>query len=59
MVDDEVCGVFYENQLVQKYNEIYDGDMEHCIPYTWEEFQNRDKKERMLESIFFLFAPLM
>lgn len=59
MVDDEVCGVFYENQLVQKYNAIYDQDIENCIPYTWEHFRERNKKERVLESIFLPFAPLM
>lgn len=59
MVDDEVCGVFYENQLVQKYNAIYDQDIESCIPYTWEHFKERNKKERVLESIFLPFAPLM
>ena len=59
MVDDEVCGVFYENDLVQKYNHIYDGDIHNCSPYTWEEFRNRDRKERIMESIFLPFAPLM
>lgn len=59
MVDDEVCGVFYENQLVQKYNQIYDKDITDCTPYTWEAFQNRDRKERLMESIFLPFAPLM
>ena len=59
MVDDEVCGVFYENQLVQQYTNIYDEDIAHCIPYTWELFQSRSKKERFMESIFLPFAPLM
>ena len=59
MVDDEVCGVFYENSLVQKYNKIYDKDILECIPYTWKDFQERSRKERALESIFLPFAPLM
>lgn len=59
MVDDEVCGVFYENQLVERYNQIYDKDITDTTPYTWEEFQKRGIKERFMESIFFLFAPLM
>lgn len=59
MVDDEVCGVFYENEPVQRYNQIYEEDITHCTPHTWEVFQKRGRKERMLESIFFLFAPLM
>ena len=59
MVDDEVCGVFYENELVQTYNDIYDRDIKDCIPYTWEQFSTRDQKERIAESIFLPFAPLM
>ena len=59
MVDDEVCGVFYENQLVKTYNDIYCKDIADCIPYTWEEFVKRGRKERIMESIFLPFAPLM
>ena len=59
MVDDEVCGVFYENSLVQKYNKIYDKDILECIPYTWKDFQERSRKEKALESVFLPFAPLM
>lgn len=59
MVDDEVCGVFYENELVSKYNCIYEKDIQQCKPYTWEQFLNRSKKEKLMESIFFPFAPLM
>ena len=59
MVDDEVCGVFYENQLVQRYNKIYDYDILECDSYTWDVFRGRDRKERILESIFLPFAPLM
>lgn len=59
MVDDEVCGVFYENMLVHRYNQIYDKDILSCIPYTWEQFRKRGRKERVMESIFLPFAPLM
>lgn len=59
MVDDEVCGVFYENPLVQKYDQIYDQDILSCTPYTWEQFQSRSRNERFLESVFLPFAPLM
>lgn len=59
MVDDEVCGVFYENELVKTYNEIYNRDIEACTPYTWEDFQKRGRKEKLLESVFLPFAPLM
>ncbi len=59
MVDDEVCGVFYSNALVQRYGDIFEKDKTACIPYTWEQFQGRGQKEKILESIFLLFAPLM
>lgn len=58
-VDDEVCGVFYANDIVSRYDRIYDQDIESCDPYTWEQFSNRGTKERLSESIFLLFAPLM
>ena len=58
-VDDEVCGVFYANDTVSRYDRIYDQDIESCDPYTWEQFSSRGTKERLSESIFLLFAPLM
>ena len=59
MVDDEVCGVFYPNELVERYTEIYDEDITHCTEYTLQEFQQRSGKERFMEGIFLPFAPLM
>ena len=59
MVDDEVCGVFYHNQMVEQYRKIYEEDIQHCKPYTYEDFVTRSNKERFLESFFVLFAPLM
>ncbi len=58
-VDDEICGVFYQNDLVSNYIQTYYEDLKHTKPYTYDMFMNRSKKERVLESIFFLFAPLM
>ena len=54
-----MCGVFYANDIVSRYDRIYDQDIESCDPYTWEQFSNRGTKERLSESIFLLFAPLM
>lgn len=59
MIDDEICGVFYDNALVWKYNEIYQKDISHCEQYTLSEFKNRGRFEKMKESFFLLFAPLM
>ena len=58
-VDDEICGVFYANALVGRYLDIFDRDLDSCTPYTLEEFETRSRKERIMESIFLLFAPLM
>ena len=58
-VDDEVCGVFYPNLMVQQYSSIYDNDITNCREYTWEQFKSRSTFQRFKESIFLLFAPLM
>ena len=58
-VDDEVCGVFYENTMVRQYKEIFEKDILSCDEYTSLQFIGRSRKERVLESIFLLFAPLM
>ena len=59
MVDDEICGVFYNNDLVEEYIRIYEEDLTHCDLYSCREFQNRSTKEKFLEEIFLPFAPLM
>ena len=58
MVDDEVCGVFYDNELVNRYLKIFKEDLIKTRPYTYQEFINRSTKEKLMESIFVLFAPL-
>lgn len=59
MVDDEVCGVFYSNKMVTEYLKIYNKDIENCTIYTYNQFKERGQKERLLESLFLMFAPLM
>lgn len=59
MVDDEVCGVFYNNQMVKQYQEIFLHDTTNCDPYTYENFTSRSRSERFWERFFVLFAPLM
>ena len=59
MVDDEICGIFYENSFVQSYSQIYDEDIQNCIPYTLDEYNCRSTKEKLMEGFFLLFAPLM
>lgn len=58
MVDDEVCGVFYDNAFVREYERLFDRDIESCDPYTWKQFRRRGRKEKAMEGIFLLFAPL-
>ena len=58
-VDDEICGVFYQNDFVAEYSHIYDEDLKHCDEYTYGDFESRSNKEKCLESFFLLFAPLM
>ena len=59
MVDDEVCGVFYSNDIVARYSGIYDEDIKNCDVYTREQFESRSWQERFWESFFQMFAPLM
>ncbi len=59
MVDDEICGVFYANELVERYNAIFDQDLSACTRYTWDQFLHRGTRAKLSESFFLLFAPLM
>ena len=59
MVDDEICGVFYDNSLVEEYIRIFRQDIDSCDPYSYEEFNSRSSRERFMEEIFLPFAPLM
>lgn len=58
-VDDEVCGVFYHNQFVEQYLAIFDRDIRHSQRYGPDQFEKRTTWDRMKESFFLLFAPLM
>lgn len=59
LVDDEICGVFYENGFAKRYAEIFEADIANCSAYTGEMFENRRYREKFSENIFLLFAPLM
>ena len=59
MVDDEVCGIFYANDLVEEYIDIFKNDIQNCDPYLYQQFLSRGRKERFMEGIFLPFAPLM
>ena len=59
MVDDEVCGIFYANDLVEEYIGIFKNDIQNCDPYLYEQFLNRGNREKFAEDIFLPFAPLM
>lgn len=59
MVDDEICGVFYSNDLTMEYLEIFNHDVSNCDEYTLEDFNHRSCKERIAESVFMPFTPLM
>lgn len=58
-VDDEICGIFYANDLVEEYINIFENDIGHCDSYLYEQFRNRGQKEKFAECIFLPFAPLM
>lgn len=58
-VDDEICGVFYNNTLVEEYAQIFREDIENCICFDSEKFAHRSKAQKIKERFFLLFAPLM
>lgn len=59
MVDDEICGIFYANNLVQEYISIFENDIRSCDFYSYEQFLKRGQKEKIAECVFLPFAPLM
>lgn len=58
-VDDEICGVFYNNNIIKEYSDIFSNDIRSCNEYTREDFKNRTGKDKIKERFFLLFAPLM
>ena len=58
-VDDEICGVFYDNELVSEYLEIFSNDIENSYIYSFEEFSSRRTIDKVREGFYLLFAPLM
>lgn len=59
MVDDEICGIFYANDLVQEYIRIFKNDIQNCDPYLYDQLLKRGRKEKIAECVFLPFAPLM
>lgn len=59
LVDDEICGIFYANDLVEEYIRIFEKDIQDCEPYHYNQFLNRGWKEKFVECVFLPFAPLM
>ena len=58
-VNDEICGVFYKNEMAENYSRIYEEDISNCAVYTLEDFRGRSTHEKIQEAVFILFAPLM
>ncbi len=58
-IDDEICGVFYNNELVKKYNLIYNHDISDSVAFDYESFNKRGLFQRLKEKILLLFSPLM
>lgn len=58
-VDDEICGIFYNDSVAKEYSKIYTEDIKNCKEYTIEEFNKRGLFDKIKEDIFLLFAPLM
>ena len=59
LVDDEICGVFYSDDLVGEYIRRYEADVQKSTGYTQQQYRSRSTAERFWEGFFLLFAPLM
>ena len=59
VVDDEILGIFYDNDFTIKNNIIFDNDIQNSRLYTYEAFQGRSWLDKVKERLFLLFAPLM
>lgn len=59
LVDDEICGLFYDNSFTSEYIEIFENDVQKCQPYTYKDFQKRSRLDKVKERVYLLFSPLM
>lgn len=58
-VDDEVCGVFYDEEMTRRHIEQFRKDKERCVGYTQLDYEKRSILSRVGEQVLLLFAPLM
>lgn len=58
-VDDEICGLFYDNAFVAEYAACFARDVADSTPYTAAQHAARSPLTRMWERLLLLFAPLM
>lgn len=58
-VDDEICGVFYSDSIVEEYSNIFNEDIKSCKEYKKEDFNKRTVLDKVKENFLLLFAPLM
>ncbi len=58
-IDDEICGVFYGNDLVNDYLNLFAEDCQNSDEYILPEFEKRGMFKRFEEHFFRLFAPFM
>ena len=57
MVDDEICGIFYENHMVQEYIDIFENDILNCDPYLYDQFLNRGTEGKIYRMCFSSVCP--
>lgn len=59
IVDDEICGVFYDEKLVGEYISIFNADFKIAREYAQADFLSRSRIEKLRENIFILFSPIL
>ncbi len=55
----EVNAFIYDNKTALQLKELFVDDMAHCKELTLEEWNNRQRRQKMKESFARLFSPLM
>lgn len=55
----EISAFLYDEAEAGKLLELFETDLQDCIPFTFEDYQNRTRLARIRESLARLLSPLL
>lgn len=58
-VDDEICAIFFGEEVAKKYDAIIDQDLKNSNELNYDALSNRGLLKRFTERFFLLFSPFM